>query len=69
MASESRVQELLDELGDSGCTPEEVCDACPELLAEVRRRWLQMCAVKADLHVLFPTPRSDAGPGADTPVP
>src|SRR5262249_16843917 len=69
MAVDSRVQELLDELGDSGCIPEEVCAACPELLPEVRRRWLQMCAVKADLHDLFPTPRSDPdAPGAYTPV-
>src|SRR5215469_15760104 len=65
MASQSRVQRLLDELGDSGCTPEEVCAACPELLPEVRRRWLQMCAVKADLHALFPTPGSDPGTTAD----
>jgi eukaryotic-like serine/threonine-protein kinase len=69
MAVDSRVQQLLDELGDSGCTPEEVCAACPELLPEIRRRWLRMCALKADLHALFPTPGSDAGLGADTSVP
>jgi tetratricopeptide (TPR) repeat protein len=68
MAVDSRVLELLDELGDSGCSPEEVCAACPEL-PEVRRRWLHMCAVKADLHALFPTPGSDPGPAADTFVP
>jgi hypothetical protein len=61
MASQSRVQQLLDKLGDSGCTPEEVCAACPEVLPNVRRRCRQMCAVKADLHVLFPTPGSDPG--------
>ena len=69
MAVDARVQELLDEFGDSGRTPEEVCAACPELLPEVRRRWLRMCAVKAELDALFPTPGSDAGPGADTAVP
>jgi serine/threonine-protein kinase len=69
MAVDSRVQELLDELADSGCTPEEVCTACPELLPEVRRRWLRMCAVQADLDALFPTPGSGAGSGADTSVP
>ena len=69
MAVDSRVQELLDELGDSGRTPEEVCAACPELLPEVRRRWLRICAVKADLDALFPTPGSEAGPDADTSVP
>ena len=65
MAVDSRVQALLDEISDSGCTPEEVCAACPELLPEVRRRWRQMCAVKADLHALFPTPGSDRGTTAD----
>jgi serine/threonine protein kinase len=69
MAVDSRVQELLDEICDSGRTPEEVCATCPELLPEVRRRWRQMCAVKAKLHALFPTPGPDPGPGADTPVP
>src|SRR5260221_8845554 len=63
MADESRVQRLLDEISDSGCTPEEVCGACPELLPEVRRRWRQMCAVEAQLDALFPTPES----GGDWP--
>ena len=65
----TRVQELLEELGDSGCSPEEVCAACPELLPEVRRRWQQMCAVNADLDELFPTPGPDPCPGGDTSVP
>jgi serine/threonine-protein kinase len=69
MAVDSRVQELLNELCDSEATPEEVCAGCPELLAEVRRRWLQMCAVKAELHELFPTAGPEPAPGADTSVP
>src|SRR5215831_3755719 len=70
LAAETRVQELLDEISDSGRTPEEVCAACPELLPEVRRRWRQMCAVKADLHALFPTPGTDPdATGGYTPVP
>ena len=68
MADDPRVQQLLDEIFDSGCTPEEVCGACPELLPEVRRRWRQMCAVEAELDALFPTPGPDP-PGADTPLP
>jgi serine/threonine-protein kinase len=56
MAVDSRVQELLGELGDSGCTLDEICPACPGLLPEVRRRWLRMCTVEAELHALFPTP-------------
>src|SRR3954449_4832914 len=67
MAAESRVQQLLDEISDSGRTPEEVCAACPELLPEVRRRWQQMRIVKAELDAMFPTsgPASDA----ETPAP
>src|SRR5215831_18566537 len=75
MAVESRVQELLDEFCESGCTPEEVCRACPELLPEVRRRWLQMRIVDAQLDALFPaepssiseggSARGDHGPAAN----
>ena len=39
MAVESLVEQMLDEIAVSGCTPEEVCSACAELLPEVRRRW------------------------------
>ena len=65
MAAESRVQQLLDEISDSGRTPEEVCGACPELLPEVRRRWQQMRIVEAELDALFP----DAGARPRTPRP
>ena len=41
MAVERRVLDLLDEIADSGRTPEEVCVACPKLLPEVRRRWFK----------------------------
>src|SRR5215469_4822084 len=71
MAAESRVQELLDEIADSGRTPEEVCGACPELLPEVRRRWLQMRIVEAELDALFPAAGLDAvsGGGSGRGVP
>src|SRR3954469_12038491 len=61
MAAELRVQQLLDEISDSGRTPEDVCGTCPELLPEVRRRWQQMRVVEAELDALFPA----AGPGSD----
>jgi eukaryotic-like serine/threonine-protein kinase len=67
MADVSRVQQLLDELLDSGCTPEVVCADCPELLPEVRRRWQQICAVEAQLDALFPTPGRN--PDAETSTP
>ena len=64
MPARTRVQELLDEISDAGCTPEEVCSNCPELLPEVRRRWRQMCTVEAELDELFPVPEL-----AQTPIP
>jgi serine/threonine protein kinase/formylglycine-generating enzyme required for sulfatase activity/tetratricopeptide (TPR) repeat protein len=60
VADDPRVQQLLDEICDAGCSPEEVCRACPELLPEVRRRWLHMRLVEAELDALFPS----AGPAA-----
>lgn len=58
---EERIQQLLDELIDPEVMPEAVCLACPELLPEVRRRWRQMCRVRAELDALFPT---SVSPGA-----
>jgi serine/threonine-protein kinase len=54
MTDDPRVQQLLDELFDSDTTPEVVCASCPELLPEVRKRWQQMCRLRANLDVLFP---------------
>jgi serine/threonine-protein kinase len=68
MTDELRVQQLLDEILDSGCTPEEVCGACPELLPEVRRRWQQMCLVQAELEALFPTPGAERGAATVIPM-
>ncbi len=59
MPVRSHVLELLGEIADSERTPEEVCGAFPELLPEVRRRWLQLRAVKEELRALFPTPAPD----------
>jgi eukaryotic-like serine/threonine-protein kinase len=55
MSDESRVQRLVEELLDSGATPEEVCRSCPELLPEVRARWRQVRSVQAELDAMFPT--------------
>jgi serine/threonine-protein kinase len=67
MSDEPRVQQLLEEILDSERTPEEVCADCPELLAELRKRWLRLRLVEAELDAMFPTPRPNRG--ADTPAP
>ena len=71
MADDPRVQQLLDEISDSGCMPEVVCRDCPELLPEVRRRWLQMGIVEAQLDELFPAAGSDpvSGGGSERGAP
>jgi hypothetical protein len=58
MASDPRVQELLEELLESGDTPEEVCRHSPELLPEVIKRWQRLHACDAQLDALFPSPRT-----------
>jgi hypothetical protein len=64
IAAESLIHQLLDEISDSGRTPEDVCGAYPELLPEVRRRWRQMRAVEAEIDALFPV--SGHGPKSET---
>jgi serine/threonine-protein kinase len=67
VGDDPRLQQLLDELLDSGRTPEEVCADCPELLPEVRRRWRRMRLVAAQLDALFPTTGPD--PDAEAAAP
>jgi serine/threonine protein kinase/formylglycine-generating enzyme required for sulfatase activity len=71
VADDPRVEQLLDEVCDLGRTPEEVCSDCPELLPEVRRRWLQMRVVEAELDALFPEAKPDPvmGGGSGRGVP
>ena len=54
MPDAPRVQQLLDELNESGMTPESVCGSCPELLPQVRERWRQMCQARDEFDELFP---------------
>src|SRR5258708_33048523 len=65
MTDDSRVQQLLDELQDSHATPEEVCESCPELLPEVRKRWRQIRRVHTDLDALFPPLGEPVPPSAE----
>src|SRR5262245_57505185 len=68
MPADPRVQQLLEELLESGRTPDEVCRAAgaPELLPEVRKRLQQLAIVEAELLALFPTGTPDWG--ADAPA-
>jgi serine/threonine-protein kinase len=54
MPDDTRVDELVKELLESGGTPEEVCRSCPELLGPVRAGWTQVRALEAELREFFP---------------
>src|SRR5262245_20013092 len=53
MSDNPRVDELLEDLLDSGGTPEEACRHCPELLPQVRAGWLRLRALKTEVNALF----------------
>ena len=67
MAGDPRVLGLLEEMLNSGKTPEEVCRHCPELLPEVRRRWQQFQLVDAQVRSLLPGLETSSDAGATTP--
>ena len=70
MAGNPDVFALLEEMLESGRTPEEGRD-CPELLPEVQRRWRTFRLVDGSLAALFPdpeTPRGDATQPAPHPA-
>jgi hypothetical protein len=54
MVGNTQVFGLLEEMLDSGKTPEEVCRDCPELLPEVRQRWQEFQLIDAQLRTLLP---------------
>jgi hypothetical protein len=67
MAGNPQVLGLLEEMLDSGKTPEEVCRDCPELLPEVRQRWQEFRLIDTQVGALLPGIRS--GQGADAIMP
>src|SRR5262245_56670217 len=66
MPDHPRVQQLLDELLDTDCTPEQVCASVPDLLPVVRIRWREICQAREELDAIFPpVPESGASAPAD----
>jgi serine/threonine-protein kinase len=63
MTGNPRVFELLEEMLDSGRTPEEVCRDYPDLLSEVRQRWQEFQLIDAQVRTLLPglATRPDTG--------
>jgi serine/threonine protein kinase len=69
MAGNPQVLGLLQEVLDSGRTPEEVCRDCPDLLPEVRRRWEDFCQIDAEVGALLPGLRTISDVDAATSAP
>lgn len=53
MSDERDIKRLLEEVLDLERTPEDVCREHPELLGEVRARWLRVRGLVAELDELF----------------
>src|SRR5262249_1450096 len=69
MAGNPRVFGLLEEMLDSGKTPEEACRDCPELLREVRQQWQEFCRIDAQFGALLPEPGTPPATPGTTPGP
>src|SRR5215471_17012300 len=72
MPGSPQVLGLLEEMLDSGRTPEEVCRDCPELLPEVRRRWQEFRLIDDQVGALLPglgtQPCADTTPSVPHPA-
>jgi hypothetical protein len=65
MCDEERLQALLEKVLNEGCTPEEACAECPELLEKVRARLAELRTLERELDQMFP--RSSPEPGETEP--
>ena len=54
MTDDPRVDRLLEELLESGGSPEEACRDCPELLPQVRAGLLRLRLLDQEVGVMFP---------------
>jgi eukaryotic-like serine/threonine-protein kinase len=69
MSGNPRVFALLEEILETGRTPEEVCRDHPELLSEVRQRWRDFRLIDQEVSAFLPpSHNSDAGPPTPDPA-
>jgi hypothetical protein len=69
MTANTQVLGLLEEMLDTGKTPEEVCRGCPELFSEVRERWQEFCRIDEQIRTLLPGLGTCSGADTITPAP
>src|SRR5271167_1766406 len=60
MSGDPRVRALIEVILETHRAPEEVCQACPELLPEVLDRLRRIRELEAQVDSWFPTTRSAA---------
>jgi serine/threonine-protein kinase len=69
MTDDPRVERLLEELLESGGSPEEACRSCPELLPQVRADLGRLRRLERDVDAIFPSSEPAVGRGrADQPT-
>jgi serine/threonine-protein kinase len=66
MIDDPRLERVLEELLESGGSPEEACRSCPELLPQVRSELQRLRLLEREVDAIFPSsePRDGAGPAA-----
>jgi serine/threonine-protein kinase len=69
MGGNPEVFALLEEMLNSGRTPEDVCRDCPELLPEVRQRWESFRCIDQAFSEFLPESDTSLGSGATQSVP
>ncbi len=70
MADSVRVRQLVDELIESGRTPDDLHLDDPQLLSDVRDRWRRVSDLRAELDAWFPPsfqPEPETQPGSSDP--
>jgi len=66
MIDDPRLERVLEELLESGGSPEEACRSCPELLPQVRFELQRLRRLEHEVDAIFPSskPQDGAGPAA-----
>ena len=63
MTDDPRVERLLEELLESGGSPEEACRSCPELLPQVRADLQRLRRLEHEIDAVFPSTEPPDGAG------
>jgi len=68
MSANPLVRRLLEEILESGSSPEEACRSCPELPPEVREHWQRLRSLETQIGAMFPESTASAVPMGAPPA-